>query len=1368
MESRILNSRSWMSPSRLPLPLVAAAGLLINVVFPAAPVANGALLPSPGRLPPGSRLIHRLAHPTVRFLPADAGGEWRPSNFGRSITHTYGSARPERSRRFAMNAGGMSWLVASPQGYGPHNPIDAADCPSPSLCVVASIEGDISVSNDPTGGPQSWTPYLAPQSAIYLSSLSCATVHFCVAGLQGGLLLSFDPSGDASSWVETQLPSNGPICAATSTGSVVCGPPVFCSPVICMVGGEGAVFSLTNPGSGTSGWVETAIPGMYGVQTITCHRTDLCVAVDTQSTLATTRDPAGGSAAWKVTPLSTGMPYLNAAGVSCATATLCVAIQEGVLGLERVYWSTTPTDPYTWKWFSVAPKGSQPFEQSGRRSSRGRARSRPAFVASLEDAGTVSCPAVNWCQGVDLWGDLLTSTNPTGGKTAWTMSSLDLVEHHRIRCISQERCIALDGAIRGDAQETGNVLVGGPPSGYKLAGHIGFRLPAGAPAPRIPVVVDGPQGKTTLSTDGQGNYSTHLPPGTYTVSLQPDLSPQPLPSQDCTRSGANCIVHLDQDRVNVNFDIKCVDTIDFHTSMIATGCFVPQDVKAKTWKAIGPFRMNGIDFQSPDDQADPVVFDPELDTVAGNEVKMWLESPGWEGKWFASYVPGGLHQTFNSDTESFVLPLQPVTDFFQFGIKAGVLSVLGGGTTSALFGWPHHTSTLQVQMTSGKTTLKLQLSFPRETDVIIDPVTGVFRSPGRSAESYPNRIDATVTATNANGIESIEGGFSPAAIWGPTVASGGLTFDPGKGGWDTLPKPAPDAWSIARLGFKDDLVNGVMHLLGTFYFSASAPPAPYLKTNDYLFFGVPTRTVDAAWAWAHNPAGQWPYGLGMALIHLGLSSNNLNRPIADTGFFLQRWGIHFGLDVNQPDWPWQLGGSVGFSFLPHFNMKYVPIHEVLALDGDASIDLNPVRVDSKQEAVLLDGVQIGDGHLAYQYPNIDFTGHMGVDLQKIFNGWCGNVHLLQCKFPFPLSIDGSARLSGGGKEGWVWDVQGQENLWGLTGAAQMLVNENGAGVCLTMQGYPRGLYYGNDFHWHWGGCSDGPWSPLAPGLARDRVPGRASGKAGSDATAVGFTVKPGSPFDGVAVTGAGGAPIIRLEGPGGMSLEIPAGQTEVTTASGTMVSDPGDATTYILLSRPPAGRYDIVPETGSPAFAKVRFSSRLPPPSVTVNVTPAGCERRLTWTLRPESGQEVTFSESGVHGPHPLITTDAATGSILFMPEPGGPADRQIVALVEEQNTPRTEMQLGSYTVAAGDTPGPVSGLQATFSGSDLKASWSAVCAAAGYAAAVTVGKTTQELTPSEPSLSANVGSAKQANIAVAAVGPLGSPGSTSSISIQR
>jgi hypothetical protein len=89
-------------------------------------------------------------------------------------------------------------------------------------------------------------------------------------------------------------------------------------------------------------------------------------------------------------------------------------------------------------------------------------------VDGSNDIEDVSCPSAVFCVAVDSAGKVITSTNPTGGASAWTVADIDkAIPFDTVSCASASFCLA------GDLY--GNVLISTNPTGGAAAWS-GFNL----------------------------------------------------------------------------------------------------------------------------------------------------------------------------------------------------------------------------------------------------------------------------------------------------------------------------------------------------------------------------------------------------------------------------------------------------------------------------------------------------------------------------------------------------------------------------------------------------------------------------------------------------------------------------------------------------------------------------------------------------------------------------------------------------------------------------------------------------------------------------------------------------------------------------
>lgn len=137
---------------------------------------------------------------------------------------------------------------------------------------------------------------------------------------------------------------------------------------------------------------------------LSCLAGPFCVAVTARGELLASTDPAGGSDAWSRTRFDTWF-----FAVDCASPSLCVAVDRD--GFATV--STEPLRPESWK--RVRIRTTTPCEGPGTWSCHGTGYRLLS----------VSCPSSELCVVGDHTGDVITSTDPTGGSEAWKLTDVD-------------------------------------------------------------------------------------------------------------------------------------------------------------------------------------------------------------------------------------------------------------------------------------------------------------------------------------------------------------------------------------------------------------------------------------------------------------------------------------------------------------------------------------------------------------------------------------------------------------------------------------------------------------------------------------------------------------------------------------------------------------------------------------------------------------------------------------------------------------------------------------------------------------------------------------------------------------------------------
>ncbi len=227
---------------------------------------------------------------------------------------------------------------------------------------------------------------------------------------------------------------------------------------------------LAPSGAAAAGWTEAQLPGPAAkvfLLGVSCPSKSLCVAAGTNNLIASSTDPTGGAGAWNFVYAGEGpAPKTNEwpaafisgrqiQGISCPSVNLCV----GVTDQGNIYTSTNPTGPASsWQVTQIDGPG----------------RNTHLFG--------VSCPSVSLCVAVTGKradeGKIVTSTDPTGGPSAWKQVELPgSYEFRGVSCGSPTLCVAVaaDGRIATSTNPTGDAsawkAVGTPagPGGLRAA-----------------------------------------------------------------------------------------------------------------------------------------------------------------------------------------------------------------------------------------------------------------------------------------------------------------------------------------------------------------------------------------------------------------------------------------------------------------------------------------------------------------------------------------------------------------------------------------------------------------------------------------------------------------------------------------------------------------------------------------------------------------------------------------------------------------------------------------------------------------------------------------------------------------------------------
>jgi hypothetical protein len=243
------------------------------------------------------------------------------------------------------------------------------------------------------------------------------------------------------------------------------GPPMPCSTALPPLTG-GAAWCLAGFGldsvaldsSGFAAWRQTTtVLGPEPINAVSCPLPSLCIADDRSGDSLSSTNPAGGKAAWSMTSISpTYGPTVTQ--VTCPSTSLCLGLgfpshvldytdpSSGTSG-----WAQSAIDPQNVLQTLSCPSVSlcvatdvgdvlTSTDPTGGPGAWTTTPIRQSGVGLF--AYDMSCPSVSLCVATAPNGDILSSTNPTGGGKAWTTRPIDQVTLEAISCPSVSLCIA--------------------------------------------------------------------------------------------------------------------------------------------------------------------------------------------------------------------------------------------------------------------------------------------------------------------------------------------------------------------------------------------------------------------------------------------------------------------------------------------------------------------------------------------------------------------------------------------------------------------------------------------------------------------------------------------------------------------------------------------------------------------------------------------------------------------------------------------------------------------------------------------------------------------------------------------------------------
>lgn len=303
-------------------------------------------------------------------------------------------------------------------GFSDSLPIQAIVCPSTSLCVLADTGDHLFTSTDPTGGETSWHPLRLHVSDI--EGISCPTTQFCaITTLEGQFFSSTDPAGGPSAWTSQTLISG----RANYLNGLACPSDQLC----VTFDAHGDVLSATTPGTGP--WQKHSGINTGGVGSISCPSTSLCFIGDLfGGQLLVSSDPTGSASTWHRTTFAQD----GDVEVACPSTSFCLATDS----TDTRGYLFSATNPENGPWQALPP------------------------IDGYNGLIRVSCGRGGICAAIDSHGDVLTSTDPSGGPSAWRGTRIAPGQNlDAVSCANRRLCVVVDAA--GSVYSSSDPAAGG-------------------------------------------------------------------------------------------------------------------------------------------------------------------------------------------------------------------------------------------------------------------------------------------------------------------------------------------------------------------------------------------------------------------------------------------------------------------------------------------------------------------------------------------------------------------------------------------------------------------------------------------------------------------------------------------------------------------------------------------------------------------------------------------------------------------------------------------------------------------------------------------------------------------------------------------
>ncbi len=300
----------------------------------------------------------------------------------------------------------------------------------------------------------SWEHPVLVDPSSHLTTIACPSTSLCVAAdRSGNIVTSTDPAGGAATWSVAHVDNNTEECYETTVCSATVQAISCPSTSFCAaMDTAGYVFTSTDPAAGAAGWSSTKIAG--GLSALSCPSISLCVAVDYSGDAVSSTSPTMGAGAWHKATIDSGP----------CPASVCHSVGKGPPERQLDAISCPSVSLcVAGDWDGDVVTSTDPTGVGSAWSVAYVDRNAESGLTGLDPQaaiGEVSCPSVSFCAASDPTGEVLTSQDPTGGASAWRLSRAtprvlgapEPASMHSLVCPSMSFCAGLRSALSTNSE----------------------------------------------------------------------------------------------------------------------------------------------------------------------------------------------------------------------------------------------------------------------------------------------------------------------------------------------------------------------------------------------------------------------------------------------------------------------------------------------------------------------------------------------------------------------------------------------------------------------------------------------------------------------------------------------------------------------------------------------------------------------------------------------------------------------------------------------------------------------------------------------------------------------------------------------------